>query len=79
MGLVSPDSDFSKGAEPYDVGRMTCVKTTPKAILVEGKLRDGKVGQIWAPKSVLHKKNKVKKKGDVGRFVVEMWWGEKNL
>jgi len=79
MGLVSPDSDFSKGAEPYDVGRMTCVKTTPKAILVECKLRDGKVGQIWAPKSVLHKKNKVKKKGDVGRFVVEMWWGEKNL
>ena len=79
MGLVSSDNEFSKGAEPYDVGRMTCVKTTAKAILVEGKMRDGKVGQIWAPKSVLHKKNRVKKKGDVGKFVVMTWWGEKNL
>ncbi len=79
MGIVDSETDFAKGVEPFDVGRMTCVKTTPKAILVEGKLRDGKVGQIWAPKSVLHKRNKVKKKGDVGRFVVETWWGEKNL
>ena len=49
MGLVSDDNEFSKGAKPYDVGRMTCVRTTAKAILVEGKLRDGKVGQIWCP------------------------------
>jgi hypothetical protein len=79
MGVVSEDSDFAKGGEPFDVGRMTCIRTTAKAILVEGKLRDGRVGQVWAPKSVLHKKNKLKKKGDVGRFVVMTWWGEKNL
>jgi hypothetical protein len=71
--------DWKKGQEPFDVGRMTCLKTTAKAILVEGKLRDGRVGELWAPKSVLHKKNKVKKKGDVGRFVVQTWWGEANL
>lgn len=79
MGIVGEDSDFAKGAEPFNVGRMTCIKTTAKAILVEGKLRDGHVGQVWAPKSVLHKKNRCKKKGDVGAFVVQAWWGEANL
>jgi hypothetical protein len=71
--------DWKKGEEPYDVGKMTCVRTTTKAILVEGKLRDGQVDQLWVPKSVLHKKNRVKKKGDKGPFVVKTWWGEKNL
>jgi len=61
------------------VGRMTCVAETLKAILVEGPLRDGKVGQLWTPKSVLAKGNRVKKVGDKGMFVVQSWWGEKAL
>lgn len=71
--------DWKKGEAPFDVGRMKCVRTTPKAILVEGKFRDGEVDQRWCPKSVLHKKNKLKKKGDEGNFVVQAWWGEANL
>lgn len=61
------------------VGRMTCVAETLKAILVEGPLRDGKVGQVWTPKSVLGRGNKVRKVGDKGMFVVHAWWGEKAL
>jgi hypothetical protein len=75
----SSSVDWKKGEEPFELGKMTCVRTTSKAILVEGELRDGHVGEIWCPKSVLHKKNRVKKKGDKGRFVVKTWWGEKNL
>jgi hypothetical protein len=77
--MATSSIDCKKGEEPYDVGTVTCVRTTAKAILVEGKLRDGKSDQLWCPKSVLHKKNKVRKKGDKGRFVVKTWWGEKNL
>jgi hypothetical protein len=68
------------GAEVFmKVGKMTCVAETMKAILVEGPLRDGKVGQLWTPKSVLGKGNRVKKVGDKGMFVVQKWWGEKAL
>jgi hypothetical protein len=61
------------------VGKMTCVAETMKAILVEGPLRDGKVGQLWTPKSVLGKGNRCKKVGDVGMLVVKQWWGEREL
>ncbi len=70
---------IATGDEPMDFGRMTCIGATEKAVLLEGKLRDGKVGQVWVPKSVLHKKCKIKKKGDVGAFIVKTWWGEKNM
>lgn len=71
--------DWKAGGEPYKLGKMVCLKTTPKAILVEGKLRDGHVGELWIPKSVLHRTNKVKKKDQAGQVVVQTWWGEKNL
>lgn len=67
------------GDVPFKLGKMLCKKTTDKAILVEGKLRDGSVGELWIPKSVLHKTNKVKKKDQSGQVVVKTWWGEKNL
>jgi len=68
----------ASGDEPVDLGRMACVIATDKAVLVEGKLRDGKVGQVWVPKSVLHQKCRIKKKGDAGALVVKTWWFEKN-
>jgi len=58
---------------------MTCIGETKKAVLVEGKLRDGRVDKIWVPKSVLHKSCKVRKLGKAGTFIVKTWWGEKNL
>ena len=70
---------YDNGSDPMDLGKMECVGETDKAVKVEGKLRDGKVGQLWVPKSVLHDKCKVKKKGDKGSFVVMTWWGDKNL
>jgi hypothetical protein len=70
---------ISTSGEPFKLGRMKCIRETEKALLVEGKLRDGKHGELWAPKSVLHATNKVKAVGDVGTFVVKAWWGEKNL
>jgi hypothetical protein len=71
--------DWKAGAAPYKLGKMRCLKTTTKAILVEGPLRDGQVGELWIPKSVLHTANKVKKKDQSGEVVVQTWWGEKNL
>lgn len=65
--------------DPMDLGKMKCVAETEKALKVEGKLRDGKVGQLWCPKSVLHDASKVRKMGDEGKFIIFTWWGEKNL
>lgn len=68
---------ISEGDAPSDFGKMKCTGETDKALLVEGKLRDGKVGQLWVPKSVLHDKSKVRKKGDEGKFIVKAWWAKK--
>lgn len=70
---------YDNGGDPMDLGKMECLIETDKAVKVEGKLRDGKVGQLWVPKSCVHDKSKVRKQGDKGAFVVKTWWGEKNL
>jgi hypothetical protein len=71
--------EWERGEEPFNVGKCKCVGETKMAIRVEGKFRDGAQGSMWCPKSVLHKKSKVRKKGDEGAWIVKTWWGEKNL
>jgi hypothetical protein len=66
------------GGDPLRIGKFRCIQTTALAILVTGPLRDGKNGQLWVPKSVLHAKNRVRKVGDEASLVVKTWWFEKN-
>lgn len=67
------------GDAVFNVGKVTCIGETKKAVLVEGKFRDGHLDKIWVPKSVLHKTCKVRKLGKAGNLIVKNWWGEKNL
>jgi hypothetical protein len=78
MGIVKQGNEYERGGAPLKLGRFICVSETALAILVEGPLRNGKKGSLWVPKSVLHTKNRVRKKGDEASLVVKTWWFEKN-
>lgn len=57
--------------EGVDFPEASCLKETPKAILVNrGK------GDLWVPKSVIHDDSEVYEEGHEGTLIVKRWWAE---
>lgn len=61
--------------DPFVLGTGECTLERPLAILVS---LEGVPAPKWVPKSVLHDDSEVFSKGDIGKVVVEAWWGEQS-